>query len=208
MMEGILVKSISLVAAAAVAAALIATPCGAGAATETLHFSGLGQFGPMSGRMVLNVVGDLAISGTGSIRGVGISGAQTLTLITPSTPGSSGYPSGIGWRDGGGTDTWGYDNLVPMLASDPLNGMVFSFGDAGVSWGHGYQFGIWNNGPYYQGWMSGPKGVNEAFYGETGALTVGAPEASTWAMLLLGFAALGYAAHARTRKQLIAIPIA
>jgi hypothetical protein len=188
----------SFFACAAVAAALVA-PGVASASTENLDFSGLGQFGPISGQMVLDVVGGVAVSGTGSISGVGIPGTEALTLITPETPGASGYPSGIGWRDGNGTDTWGWDNVVPI---DYVGGLDFSFGagSSPPSWGHGWQFGIWNNdgvggpGGGYEAWMSGPGGGIYNFYGTTGTLTVspGVPEPSTWVMILLGFVGLGY----------------
>lgn len=207
---------LAVLLAPAVAAALI-VPGVASAAIETLEFSGAGQYGPISGQMVLDVVGGLAISGTGSISGAGISGTETLTLITPSTPGSSGYSPGIGWRSGGGTDTWGWDNVVPI---DYVGGLDFSFG-AGTSppqWGYGGQFGIWNNdgvggpGGGYQAWMSG-----SGFYGTTEALTVsyfsnsvlgvsgipdGTPEPSTWTMMALGFAGLGFAGY-RARQSAI-----
>ena len=148
----------------------------------------------------------MAVSGARLYRGnVHSGGVQTLTLITPSTPGSGGYPSGIGWRDGSGTDTWGWDNLVPI---DYVGGLDFSFG-AGTSppiWGTGWQFGIWNNsgtvgyGDDYQAWISGAKRrARPLLWPFGGALTVSAAGAATWAMLGLGFAALGFAGYRKAR---------
>jgi hypothetical protein len=195
-------RIISSFAIAAVTAALVAPSVSS--ANTVLDFSGLGQFGPIQGQLVLDVVGGVAISGTGDISGSGIAGTQTLTLITPSTPGSSGYPSGIGWRSGGGTDTWGWDNVVPI---NYTGGLDFSFGTSTPVWGTGYQFGIWNNdgpggpGGGYQAWMSGPGSGPYQFYGTTGALNVSAvPEPSTWAMMLLGFAGIGFTAYRRKSR--------
>jgi hypothetical protein len=189
----------TLLASAAIAAAVLA-PGLASAGTEYFDFSGPGQFGPISGQFVLDVVDGVAVSGTGFITAPKIGGTQTLTLITPTTPGSSGYPSGIGWRDGSGTDTWGWDNVAPI---DEVGGLDFSFG-AGTNppqRGQGWQFGIWNNdgpsgyGDNYQAWMSGPNG----YWGATGALTVAAPEPATWAMIAFGFAGLGLAGYRKGR---------
>jgi len=188
-----------LLAAAAVAAALLA-PGAALAANQYFDFSGMAQNGPIAGQFVVNVVSGVAQSGTGFISGGGIPGVQTLTLITPSTPGSSSYPYGIGWRDGSGTDTWGWDNLV---AIDYVGGLDFSFGagTAPPQWGQGWQFGIWNNdgptgyGDKYQAWISGA-----GFYGVTGALAVSSPEPATWVMMGLGFAGLAFAGY-RARKR-------
>ncbi len=199
----------SFLASAAVAAALMA-PGAASAGAEYFDFSGSVTCfgcttpGTIEGEFVVDVVSGVAVSGAGSIEGTYIPGVQTLTLITPSTPGSGGYPSGIGWRDGSGTDTWGWDNLVPI---DYVGGLDFSFG-AGTSppvSGTGWQFGIWNNsgpvgyGDDYQAWISGPNGGPGHYYGYTGALTVSAPELATWAMLGLGFAALGFAGYRKAR---------
>jgi PEP-CTERM motif len=197
-------KVARILASTAIAGMLV-MPCVANAATKYLDFSGSAalfgstSFGPISGQMILDVVGGVAISGTGFIEGARIPGVETLTLITPSTPGSSGYPSGIGWRDGTGTDTWGWDNLYPI---DYVGGLDFSFGAGGTptqnpAWGHGWQFGIWNNGPTglgnnYQAWMSGPTNDGPHYYGVTGAIAVSAPEPSTWVMMLIGFAGLGF----------------
>jgi len=191
-----------------------AVPVVASATTESLNFSGAGQYGPVNGLLVLDVVSGTATSGTGWIDGSGIAGKDALTLITPSTPGAGGYPQGIGWRDGSGTDTWGYDNLIPMNSSDPLNGMVFSFGCGSVdcSWGQGDQFGIWSTGSdAFQGWMSGRGGGNDPFWGTTGSLTVtevpevsSTPEPSTWVMVLLGLAGLGIVKWRVSRRAPIA----
>jgi len=89
---------------AAAAAALLA-PGPASAGNQYFDFSGLAQHGLIAGQFVVDVVGGVAQSGTGFISGGGIWGVERLTLITSSTPGSGGYPYGIGWRDGSGTDT-------------------------------------------------------------------------------------------------------
>jgi hypothetical protein len=206
MFKNILTATILLLAASPVSA-------------EVLNFSGQGQYGLMSGQMDLDVVGGMAVSGTGYISGAGLVGQEMLTLITSSTPGSTQYPAGLGWRDGSGTDTWGYDNKLPMVGSDPTNGLVFSFGTSTVSWGHGDQFGIWNDGSGYEGWMSGPAGVvpngghsgegpvNSAFYGTISNVSVGSavPEPSTWAMMLVGFGGLMMFAGSKARRQTISI---
>ncbi len=201
-------RLISFLTSAAVAAALVA-PAPAKASTQYLDFHGVGEYGPIAGQMTLYVVNGVAVGGTGSIAGAGIPGIERLELITPTTPGSGGYPYGIGWRSGDGTDTWGWDNLFPI---DYVGGLDFAFGPSAPAWGTGWQFGIWNNdgpvgpGDNYQAFIAGRCGAAAAgcvnsFWGETGALTVTIPEVPTWTMLILGFAGLGYAASRKSRQS-------
>jgi hypothetical protein len=50
-------------------------------------------------------------------------------------------------------------------------------------------------------------GGSSNFYGTTGALTVsaGVPEPSTWAMMLLGFAGLGYLGYRKARSTALSL---
>jgi hypothetical protein len=65
-------------------------------------------------------------------------------------------------------------------------------------------FNVWNNGNgTYTGFIAGNSaavGQNIIYLGETGALTA-VPEASTWAMMLVGFAGLGFAGFYRSRRS-------
>ena len=57
---------------------------------------------------LLDVIGNQAVSGTGTITGTSISGTQTLTLVTLATPGAHDLGGGrLSYRFGGGTDLLG-----------------------------------------------------------------------------------------------------
>jgi hypothetical protein len=175
----------------------------ASADTVYIDFSGNAQFGPISGQLILDVVGGTAVSGTAVIGGSGFPQSETLGLVT-----SASYPGpSTGYRSGDGTDVYGGDTIYPI----DYNGLIFGTNAPGASSG-GYVFAIWNNGgpvysSNYQGWISGPGGPG-SFYGVTGAITTAVPELSTWAMMLAGFGSLASLGYRRSRKTRPSVSVA
>src|SRR5579863_3491595 len=87
---------------ASVFAAAMVMATGAAIATEmTFDFSAAG----LSATGTLDVTGNQANSGTGTITSPALSGPETLTLVTLSTPGVHNLGGGnLSYRFGGGTD--------------------------------------------------------------------------------------------------------
>jgi len=199
----------SHLAGAALAIAVVAAPAVASASTEYFDISGNDGFGAFSGQMVLDVVGGYAVSGGGAISGAGIPGVQDLNLITLATP-DANYGGTVGYRFSGGTDLYGLDDAVPI---DQSGGLLFAIGPSIPSWGHGLGFAIWNNGSpgygdNYQAFLAGQIPGSSRFYYQTGAISAAAPEPATWAMMLLGFAGLGFAGYRQARKNAPAVAAA
>ena len=159
---------------AAILALSFATPASADVVSFT--FDGTFGSGSIDGRVVVDVQGGLATSGSATISGWGIDGVQTLGLVTP---------AGLTYRSANGTDIFGGDNRYPLDG-----GMVFG-SNAPPSLTGGYNFGIWAEAGRTSGFASGP-----GLWSYTGELTVAAaPEASTWVMFAIGasmMAAVGY----------------
>ncbi len=169
----------------------------ASASTVTLDVSGNigGGVGGFTAEVVLDVVGGQAVSGTGSINILGLSSAP-LVLITPSTPGNEGSPGPVGFRDDGGTDIGGADTAYPIN-----NGLLFDVGTTTASFGNFPLFAFWSDGSLFSGTVDGTY-----YYADFGTATVSAvPEPSTWAMLLLGFAGLGFMAYRRKAKPALLV---
>lgn len=161
-------------ALAIVFALSLATP--AAASTVSFTFDGPFGSGSIDGRVVVDVEGGLATSGTATMHGWGIAGTQTLALVTP---------AGSTYRSANGTDLFGGDNRYPVT----WDGIVFGT-NALTSWTGGYNFGIWANTPgHTQGFASGP-----GLWAYTGELTLNTiPEPSTWVLVTLGLISMSVA---------------
>jgi hypothetical protein len=148
----------------------------------------------------LNVTGGVASSGTGTLSGslatAIFGGPETLTLVTPSTPGAE-IP--LGYRDSNGTDIFDVDDVVPV----DNNGLLFIIGTP-FAFGTNDLFSFW----------SGPDqalfdGANIAYLDYASAnlslsVTGGigaAPLPSTWTMLIAGFVGLGFFAYRGSKKN-------
>jgi hypothetical protein len=198
-----MVKGLLLSAAVA---AVLTVPGVANATLEKLNFSTTyngGTFGgqALTGYMLLDVnASGLATSGTLDIlTGPGLPTPQVLGLAPPSPP---------VYEAGDGTELFGNDNMIPITA----NGITFGTNAPGSQNG-GYTVQFLLAGEYGEcannvvcGFIAGPGGPNN-LYNQLGAttLTPGAvPEPATWAMMGLGFAALGFVGY-RARRSTTSI---
>jgi hypothetical protein len=181
-----------------ICAAAVAMSMGAGvasAATVTLPISG-NTGGGFFGDITLDVVGGQAISGGGEISILGLSDAP-MVLITPSTPGDENvFPSApVGYRANDGTDYFGLDTAFPI----DTNGLLFDVGTNTAAFGQYPLIAIYSNGNGTLG-SSFTGVVNQVeYYNLSGTAAV--PEPATWAMMLLGFACLGFAGYRRARQN-------
>jgi hypothetical protein len=87
----------------------------------------------------------------------------------------SGSPSYVG------VFKWSYDRRYPADVSD--------------LWG----IPIWPGGPWDNFYKTTPR-PGGSMYALDGIILTSVPEPSTWAMMLMGFFALGYAGYRRARK--------
>jgi len=97
----------------------------------------------------------------------------------------------------GSNASWNYDNLFDGTATPAVTngGILF---DAGS-----FAYNLYSSGTSIYLSTFNPDGPNSPIYnpGDLGTLTVAAvPEASTWAMMLLGFAGVGFVAYRRKAK--------
>jgi hypothetical protein len=166
---------------AATILAALSTPSAASLVSFT--FAGPFGSGSINGRVVVDVEGGLATSGTATMQGWGIDGTQTLALVTP---------AGAVYRSGNGTDIWDGDNRVPIT----WGGIVFGT-NAATSGSGGYNLGIWAETPAtYRGFASGP-----GLWSYTGELSVNPiPELSTWAMFAIGAAAIAFTGYRKPAR--------
>ena len=191
-------KTIGSVGILAFALGAALAPAAASAAVEQFTFSTTCNGGPfngdtLSGEMLLDVVGGVAISGTLTISGSGLPGTQTMGLV----------PAGQVYEAGDGTELFGQDNAIPIDSA----GITFGTNAPG-SLNGGYTLQFLTGGEYGEcasavvcGFIAGPGGDGNLYYalGPTTITQTAVPEASTWAMLLLGFAGLGLAGSRRAR---------
>lgn len=183
-------------------ASLIALCMSTGAASATtvvdlISGSFGGGVGNFSGEITLDVVGGQAISGTGEISILGLLDAS-LVLITTGTPGNiatlgPSYPVGFVANDG--TDLFGLDTTYPP----DTYGLLF---DVNTTKAVSGQYPLINlasgaGNSVFDGKVNGTE-----YYVAYGTTTISAvPEPATWAMMLLGFAGLGFAGYRRSAKS-------
>ena len=131
----------------------------------------------------LTVSGNQAVGGTGTITGGALSGSETLTLVTLTTPAVHDLGGGVlSYRFGGGTDLIG-DTYIAYDATPIVDdyGLVFL-----VSGPHDTGFNFWSDGATaYTGFLAS----NTLYAGYSGALTAydpppsAAPEPASLALL-------------------------
>lgn len=186
-----------LLASAAVLALGLAAPLAANAATDTYQFSDPGYF---TGVFSLDVTGGQATGGTGVIDVPGYA-PESLTLITLATPGVENDGGGLlGYRANDGTDDFNDDTAVPI----DDNGLIFGVGPkAPTGAGTVPVFGLNAAGSGFQGALFGHINGGPTIYEYNLNTSVTAvPEPASWAMMLMGFGALG--AAIRTRRERLA----
>ena len=144
--------------------------------------------------MLLDVVGGSALSGTLSITGVG---------LVPTTVTMGLVPVGEVYEAGDGTELFAEDDKIPIDSS----GITFGSNAPGSLSG-GYTLQFLTGGENGEcgaavvcGMIAGPGGAGNLYnaLGPTTITEAAVPEGSTWAMLLIGFAALGFAGYRRRR---------
>ena len=120
-------------------------------------------------------------------------------LITTSSPGNEGTP--IGYRANDGTDYFNTGQAYPI---DTL-GLLFDVNTTTPVWGAYPLFAVWSN-TLGDGYSAAFTGVVDGveYYNIQGSAALATsssavPEPSTWAMMLLGFAGLGFAGYRRAR---------
>jgi hypothetical protein len=143
-----------------------------------------------SGQFVVDPTNDqvTSISGSVSVNGQPIDTITTI-LAEPSFP--SPYNNG----------PFIYDNTY--YAGNPvfdLDGVLFATaGNPGGSWN------LWGTGPDSYSLYEYVPNVGYAV-AVTGTFAVSTPESSTWAMLLLGFAGLGFAGYRKAKRDVTDLP--
>jgi hypothetical protein len=186
-----------------VGAALVSFAAAA-SADVVYSFDGSSMIPAFTAGITLDVQSGQAISGTGSINFSG--SIFDLTLITPSTVGNETSPGPVGFRDNHGTDLGGADTIVPIDGA--CCGLLFAITNNPV-WGQDALFNVWSNGANSFGFLfSGtlPTVFDVYLNQGAGTGTVSAvPEPSTWAMMLLGFAGVGFMAYRRKSKPALMV---
>jgi hypothetical protein len=165
------------------------------------NFDGSSMTPAFTAGITLDVQGGQAISGTGTINFGG--SIFDLTLITPSTVGNETSPGPVGFRDNHGTDLQFADTIAPI---DDAGGLLFAITNNPVS-GQDALFQVWSDGGNSYGYrFSGAlPGVFDVWvnYGSATGTVSAVPEPSTWAMMLLGFAGVGFMAYRRKSKPVL-----
>ena len=139
----------SLLLASVFATAIAMASGGVNATEMKFDFSAAG----LSATGYLDVIGDQAIRGTGTITGWAFSRPETLALVTLSTPGAHNMGGGnLSYRFGGGTDLMGdtYTNTSGVPSFVDTNGLVLLVGGPGDS---GFNL-WWNGGTSYTGFLA------------------------------------------------------
>ena len=152
---------------------------------------------------ILDVSGGQAISGGGTLTGPGPwAGGLAISLATLSTPGVQPNPGGLFTYVGGTGNVQG-DTVFPL----DTFGLIFTASN-------GDWINLWSNGGdnYGLGAVNANSEGNDGtyVYNDTGTANfeippsqVGAvPEPSTWAMMILGFAGIGFMAYRRKSSKL------
>jgi hypothetical protein len=185
----------------ALAVALGLSPVGANAAIYDFNFSTTDSLFSATGAITtadtLDAIGGydiLSISGTIFGPGFGPTGAGIAFAPNPSQP----YPAN--------NPIYQYDNVYFPGGSAPFdaNGILFTVG--------GYDYNLYSDGPTAYLSTDNPAGVYFpgaaiAFSDPVQDSVMSAPEPSTWALILLGFAGLGLAARRKTRERNAALAL-
>ncbi len=175
---------------ASVFAASIAMASGAANATEMrFDFSAAG----LSAIGILDVIGNQASSGTGTITGPALSAPETLTPVTLSTPGMHNLGGGnLSYRFGGGTDLIGdtYANPSGVPSFVDANGLVFLVSGPGNT---GFNL-WWDGGTSYTGFLASDTLYN-AYNGALTATVIAEPVSLT--LLGTGLVGLGFICRKR-----------
>ena len=174
----------------------------ANASVVMYDFNGAVNGDPYSAQVSLDVSGGQATSGMGSITGAGLTGTQSLTLVTLASPGVENDGGGLlGYRSNDGTDVFDADTSVPIDA----NGLIFAIGPNPVGYETSQQFTVYKVGAGYDaGFFGAASSVAPQYYSFNDAVSVAiaaVPEPATWAMMLLGFFGLGAALRMSRRRQ-------
>ncbi|MCW6511854.1 hypothetical protein M8523_28245 [Hyphomicrobiales bacterium BP6-180914] len=114
---------------------------GAAQASTIVEVSGVIQGRAFTSQLNLDVVGNQALSGTGTFTGYGLTNAD-LVLITTSTSYNETIPGPVGFRGNDGTDFGGLDQAYPILT----NGLLFDVGTTTASFGAFPLFAVYSNG--------------------------------------------------------------
>jgi hypothetical protein len=173
------------------------------AAAVIYNFAGDVNSDPYTARVSLDVSVGNAISGTGTITGAGLTGTQSLTLITLASPGVENDGGGLlGYRSNDGTDWFDADTAVPVDS----NGLIFAIGPNPVGFSTSQQFDVYNvGGSNYDAGFFGKATAEEApafySYNDPVNLVVSAvPEPAMWTVMLLDLGIVG-ATIRRTRAK-------
>jgi hypothetical protein len=185
----------TLLAVAAVVAVATFAPSMANATIEEFQFDSA----DITATFSIDVVGGQAVNGGGDLWSPYWTGPASMTLVALSTADVHDLGGGsLSYRFGGGTDLIG-DTAAPIDGS----GLVFA---VSTSPNLDVGFNLWsNNNGSYTGFIAGNSpaaGQPIIYLGETGAVaSTAVPEASTWAMMLVGFGGLGFAAFYRSSRS-------
>jgi hypothetical protein len=170
-------------------------PTSASASTVNVDFSTTYNGGTFSGDTLTGTIsldvgaGGVADSGTLTISGPGLTGVLTMGLALPDPPNSA-------YQATGGLELFGNDNIFPITA----NGITFGTNAPGGSGGFTLQFLLGGEaGECASTVVCGMVGGSGDKLGPT-TFTDAVPEPSTWAMMILGFAGVGFMAYRRKSK--------
>jgi hypothetical protein len=123
--------------------------------------------------------------------------AGNIISVTGSVIGGPN-PGAISFTPGSGSDSFFFwDNQLFPSANPKLSGAGVLFYTAT------YEYNAWGNGPdNYSFWAAPRPGVEGGVISADNVegFIKGVPELSTWAMMLIGFAGIGFAAYRRSIK--------
>ena len=162
------------------------------AASEVFDFVGTSGLGAYNAVVTLDVVNGQAISGQGTITGVGLSG-ENVTLLTPSTPGAEQNAAGLfGYRFNDGTDIFNEDTAIPIDGQrHPVFNRRCAPPQAPMRVSPCTAPGAGTYSSFFAG--SATPGSADLYGGGSTTVTEtsGAPEPASWALMLVGVAAVG-----------------
>lgn len=175
------------------------------AANATLYTFSYSDTAGLAANGTLDVVAGQAVDGTGTVSWtLAGGGSASITLLTLANP----LAQDLGGGQLNGVFVGGNANGDTNFAVDGL-GLVFIVGTPGAGATSGHidtpGFNIWANGDgSYTGYLTSPY----QYEAGSGTFAIAAvPEPSTWAMMLLGFAGVGFMTY-RRRSQSSALTVA